>query len=81
MIGCWIGGPDAAAGRKVLHDAGMPAYDTPLRAVRGFMHIVAYRRGQRALQRTPPSIPEARSDTDLVRSIVNGALGAEAQRC
>jgi acetyltransferase len=74
VIGCWIGGPDAAAGRKVLHDAGMPAYDTPLRAVRGFMHIVAYRRGQRALQRTPPSIPEARSDTDLVRSIVNGAL-------
>jgi acetyltransferase len=74
VIGCWIGGPDAAVGRKVLHDAGMPAYDTPLRAVRGFMHIVAYRRGQRALQRTPPSIPEARSDTDLVRAIVNGAL-------
>jgi len=74
VIGCWIGGPDAAAGRKLLHDAGMPAYDTPLRAVRGFMHIVAYRRGQRALQRTPPSIPEARSDTELVRSIVNGAL-------
>ncbi len=74
VIGCWIGGPDAAAGRKLLHDAGMPAYDTPLRAVRGFMHIVAYRRGQRALQRTPPSIPEARSDTELVRAIVNGAL-------
>ena len=52
-----MGGPDADAGRKVLHDAGIPAYDTPLRAVRGFTHIVAYRRGQRALQRTPPSIP------------------------
>jgi acetyltransferase len=74
VIGCWIGGPDAEAGRKVLHDSGIPAFDTPLRAVRGFMHIVAYRRGQRALQRTPPSIPEARSDTDLVRSIVKGAL-------
>jgi acetyltransferase len=74
VIGCWIGGPQAAAGRQVLHDAGIPAYDTPLRAVRGFMHIVDYRRGQRALQRTPPSIPEARSDTHLVRSIVNGAL-------
>lgn len=74
VIGCWMGGPSADAGRKVLHDAGIPAYDTPLRAVRGFMHIVAYRRGQRALQRTPPSIPEARSDTELVRSIVDGAL-------
>lgn len=74
VIGCWIGGPGAAAGRKVLHDASMPAYDTPLRAVRGFMHLVEYRRGQRALQQTPPSIPEARSDTALVRSIVAGAL-------
>ena len=74
VIGCWIGGPAAEAGRRVLHAAGMPAYDTPLRAVRGFMHIVEYRRGQRALQRTPPSIPNARSDTALVRAIVNGAL-------
>ena len=74
VIGCWIGGPQAAAGRAVLHAAGMPAYDTPLRAVRGFMHIVQYRRGQRALQRTPPSVPEARSDTNLVRAIVHGAL-------
>ncbi len=79
VIGCWIGGPEAAAGRKVLHDANMPAYDTPLRAVRGFMHLVDYRRGQRALQRTPPSIPEVRSDTALVRSVVNGAL-AERRR-
>ena len=38
------------------------------------MHIVQYRRGQRALQRTPPSIPDVRSDTALVRTIVKGAL-------
>ena len=74
LIGCWIGGPQAEAGRKVLHEAGIPAYDTPLRAVRGFMHIVQHRRGQRALQRTPPSVPEARSDSDLVRAVVHGAL-------
>ena len=66
--------PEAQAGRTVLHEAGIPAYDTPLRAVRGFMHIVQYRRGQRALQRTPPSVPETRSDTHLVRAIVQGAL-------
>jgi acetyltransferase len=74
VIGCWMGGPDADDGRKALHEAGIPAYDTPLRAVRGFTHLVAYRRGQRALQRTPPSIPEARSDTDLVRAVVKGAM-------
>jgi acetyltransferase len=74
VIGCWIGGPQAEEGRQVLHDKRIPAYDTPLRAVRGFMHIVQYRRGQRALQQTPPSIPEVRSDTALVRSIVGNAL-------
>lgn len=74
VIGCWIGGPQADAGRRVLQAAGMPAYDTPLRAVRGFMHIVEYRRGQRALQRTPPSIPDLHADTPLVRSIVKDAL-------
>jgi acetyltransferase len=58
----------------VLHQAGIPAYDTPLRAVRGFMHVVQYRRGQRALQRTPPSVAQARSDTQLVRAVVGGAL-------
>jgi hypothetical protein len=63
----------------VLHDAGIPAYDTPLRAVRGFMHIVAYRRGQRALQRTPPSIPRRAPTPDLVRAIVNGALAEKRQ--
>ncbi|MGD9886171.1 MAG: GNAT family N-acetyltransferase, partial [Reyranella sp.] len=74
LIGCWVGGPQAQEGRQVLHEAGIPAYDTPLRAVRGFMHVVQYRRGQRALQRTPPSVPEVRSDTQLVRAVVEGAL-------
>jgi acetyltransferase len=80
VIGCWIGGPDADAGRRILHDSGIPAYDTPLRAVRGFMHIVGYRRGQRALQRTPPSVPEAHVDRSLVRTIVEGALGERRDR-
>ncbi|SJZ47720.1 acetyltransferase [Enhydrobacter aerosaccus] len=74
VIGCWVGGPQAEAGRRALHDGGLPAFDTPLRAVRGFMHIVDYRRGQRALQRTPPSISELRSDTAAVRAIVQAAL-------
>jgi acetyltransferase len=79
VIGCWIGGAEADAGRRILQDKNIPAYDTPLRAVRGFMHIVQYRRGQRALQRTPPSIPDVRSDTALVRTIVKGALDENRQ--
>jgi acetyltransferase len=80
VIGCWIGGPDADAGRRILHESGIPAYDTPLRAVRGFMHIVGYRRGQRALQRTPPSVPETHVDRNLVHSIVERALGERRDR-
>ena len=38
------------------------------------MHIVDYRRGQRALQRTPPSIPDMHADTAWVREIVKGAF-------
>src|SRR5258708_30665762 len=38
------------------------------------MHIAQSRGGERALQRTPPSVPETRSDTHLVRAIVHGAL-------
>jgi acetyltransferase len=79
VVGCWIGGPDADAGRRALHEAGIPAFDTPLRAVHGFMHIIQYRRGQRALQRTPPSVAEVRSDTALVRTIVETALADDRQ--
>ncbi|MBM3645203.1 MAG: bifunctional acetate--CoA ligase family protein/GNAT family N-acetyltransferase [Alphaproteobacteria bacterium] len=73
VLGCWIGGPSAAAGRDALHRAGIPAFDTPLRAVRGFSHVVQYRRGQRALMRTPPSIPERPRDIERVRAIVRAA--------
>jgi acetyltransferase len=44
------------------------------------MHIVEYRRGQRALQRTPPSVPDAHVDRSLVRSIVEGVLGDRRDR-
>jgi acetyltransferase len=43
------------------------------------MHIIQYRRGQRALQRTPPSVAEVRSDTALVRTIVETALADDRQ--
>jgi acetyltransferase len=79
VIGCWIGGPEAEAGRLALQEAGIPAYDTPLRAVRGFMHMIDYRRGQRALTRVPPSIPVVRADAELVQAIVQRAL-AEGRR-
>ena len=52
VIGCWLGGAGMAQARPhVLHEAGIPTYDTPEDAVRGFMHIVQYRRNQALLHR------------------------------
>jgi len=58
LIACWMGGSGAEAGRRVFERAGIPAYDTPLRGVRAFQHLVEHRRSREALMQTPPSNPE-----------------------
>jgi acetyltransferase len=75
VLGCWIGGASAEPGRQILRAAGIPAYNTPLAAVRGFMHLVEYRRGQETLMQTPPSAPEEAPDIATARGIVEAALG------
>lgn len=76
LLACWMGGRSAEAGRRVLEKAGIPAYDTPLRAVRAFRHLVEFGKSQAALMETPPSIPpEAPPDRALAERIVAGALG------
>src|SRR5262249_44409424 len=60
--------------------AGVPTYDTPESAVRGFMHLLRWRRGRAQLMETPPSIPDSfRPDRDGARRIVATAL-AEGRR-
>lgn len=51
----WLGKETAEAARKLFNEAGLPAYETPDQAVRGFMHLVRYRRAQEALREVPPS--------------------------
>ncbi len=75
LLACWIGGSSADAGRRVLEKAGIPAYDTPLRAVRAFRHLVEFGKSQAALIETPPSIPpEAAPDRAKAERIIAGAL-------
>ncbi len=54
----WIGEFAAAPARKILGEAHIASYDTPDRAVRGFMHRVQYRRNQTLLLETPALRPE-----------------------
>ncbi|MGH7126500.1 MAG: acetate--CoA ligase family protein, partial [Stellaceae bacterium] len=51
----WIGEHTAAPARKLFAEARIATYDTPDRAIRGFMHRVQYRRNQQLLLETPPS--------------------------
>ncbi|GHB09050.1 bifunctional acetate--CoA ligase family protein/GNAT family N-acetyltransferase [Salinicola rhizosphaerae] len=55
----WMGLKEALAGRSVCNRAGVPSYISPEKAVRAFLHLARYRRVQRLLQETPPSLPLA----------------------
>lgn len=76
VLANWLGSRSAAETREVFDTAGVPAYDTPEKAVRGFMHMVRYHRAQQALREVPPSAPSAfAADTKTAQEIVIRALG------
>lgn len=55
VLTSWLGGVSAEKARAAFAQSGMPTYDTPEAAVRGFAHLVRYREGQEQLLRTPPA--------------------------
>ena len=55
----WLGAQSAQAARELFGTAGIPTFETPEKAVRGFMHVVRYHRSQETLREVPPSIPSA----------------------
>ncbi len=75
-------GVDVLAGRGAAREARelfmsrrIPTYETPGKAVRGFMHLVRYRQNQDALMETPPSVPhEFRPDVATARRFIGEAL-------
>ncbi len=71
LLTSFVGAETAAEPRKMLTAAGVPTYDTPEDAVRGFMHFVRYAQSQRLLMETPPSMPELiEPDTARAREIL-----------
>ncbi len=55
VFASWLGSASAEAAHKAFASAGIPAYDTPDKAISGFMHLVRYNRAQRMLMEVPPS--------------------------
>jgi acetyltransferase len=58
LLANWLGEDAAKEGRKLFEEAGVPSFNTPSDAVRGFMQLVRYSRAQRALMRTPPALSD-----------------------
>lgn len=65
VLTSWLGGTSALHARRAFTENGLPSYDTPEAAVRGFAHLVRYRAGQEHLLRTP-AVPSHDHDVDRV---------------
>lgn len=71
----WVGGEAVSAARQKLLERRVPGFDTPEAAVRAFMYLATYRRNQRLLMQTPPSLPaEFKPDLAGARRIIDTAL-------
>src|SRR5579885_387211 len=79
LLANWLGSEAAQSARALFADARIPSYETPEKAVRGFMHVVRYRRAQAALMEAPPSVPaDFQPDDASARATIAGALKAGA---
>ncbi|MBA5635652.1 acetate--CoA ligase family protein [Duganella sp. LX20W] len=77
VLSCWLGGRSVAAARQVFSDAGLPTYDTPEKAVHGFLQIVQYRRNQDLLMEVPARVPAAAApQRAAAQALVSAALAA-----
>lgn len=75
ILTCWLGDGATQALRQLFIENGIPSYETPAEAVRGFMQMYRYRHGQELLMETPPSIPgDFRPDTEQARELIGTAL-------
>lgn len=75
LLTCWLGEGQAQAARQMFSEQGIPSYETPTKAVRGFMQMVRYRHSQAMLMEVPPDIPEAfYPDRSAVRRIIDTVL-------
>ncbi|MCM0021575.1 MAG: bifunctional acetate--CoA ligase family protein/GNAT family N-acetyltransferase, partial [Tagaea sp.] len=76
VLTAWLGGSQGALdARRKFAEARLPSYETPDKAVRGFMHLVRYRRAQASLMEVPEAAPDDLCpDPDAARRAVEAAL-------
>ena len=80
VLSCWLGGDAVAGARQVFADAGLPAYDTPEKAVRAFSQVVQYHRNQALLVEVPAQVPAASvPERQAARALVEAAHASGKQ--
>jgi acetyltransferase len=57
VLTSWVGDLAAAEPRRHFAQNTIPTYETPDKAIDGYMHLARYRHGQRQLLEVPPSLP------------------------
>ena len=62
ILTSWLGDGSAADARRLFATARVPSFATPEQAVRGFMHLVRYRRHQALLTETPHPLHDQTAD-------------------
>ncbi|MGH7539471.1 MAG: GNAT family N-acetyltransferase, partial [Gemmatimonadota bacterium] len=74
VLTSWMGGDAVADAREAFHEAEIPTYATPERAVQAFLHLVRYRRNQELLMETPAPLEDgAPVDADAARRALAAA--------
>jgi acetyltransferase len=76
VLCCWLGGASVAQARSVCLDAGVPVFDTPEEAVRGFLELVDYQRNQQVLMQVPPACTLEPPDRAGARGRIAALLAA-----
>lgn len=75
VLTSWLGSGAAIDARRLFAAARIPTFETPDAAIRGFMHLVHYKKSQDQLMEVPPSsFPEVPAKCADARLIVGEAL-------
>lgn len=75
VICCWMGEEQVASARKLLEDAGIPAFRMPETAIELFHHISKYYRNQKLLLQTPePTRQHGRPEAEGAKMLIEALL-------
>ncbi len=73
VFGCWMGGRSVEQALEFLNTSGIPTFDTPERAVRAFLYMVAFAENQKLLAETPHKLTRNMLfDRNRADKILNG---------